>query len=80
MSNQDEDEVEDELDAMKGEIHGVKEPDAVEYPAAPENEPVYAGELKQVAQRKSRARARAQERAAAQMSEPMLTPGRVLAS
>ena len=72
MSNQDEDEVEDELEAMEGEIRGVKEPVAVEYPAAPENEPVFAGELKQVGQQKARARARAQERAAAQATEPML--------
>ena len=72
MSNQDEDEVEDELEAMEGEINVVKEPDAVKYPAAPNNEPVFAGELKEVGQQKARARARAQERAAAQAAEPML--------
>ncbi|CAF9918913.1 MAG: Vacuolar protein sorting-associated protein 20 [Alectoria fallacina] len=72
MSNQDEDEVEDELEAMESEITGVKEPDAVEYPAAPANEPVFIGELKEVGQQKARARARAQERAAAQAAEPML--------
>lgn len=69
MSNQDEDEVEDELEAMEGEITGMKEPDAVEYPAAPVNEPVFAGELKEVGQQKVRARARAQERAAAQAAD-----------
>ena len=72
MSNQDEDEVEDELEAMEGEINVVKEPDAVKYPAAPNNEPVFAGELKEVGQQEARARARAQERAAAQAAEPML--------
>ena len=70
MSNQDEDEVEDELEAMDIEINAVKEPDAVEYPAAPNNDPVLAGELKEVGQQK--ARARAQERMAAQAGEPML--------
>ena len=69
MSNQDEDEVEDELDAMEGEMNGVQESDAVEYPAAPQNEPAFAGELKEVGQQKARARARAQERAAAQAAE-----------
>ena len=72
MSNQDEDEVEDELAAMEGEINGIEEPDVVEYPAAPKNEPIYFGELKEVGQQKARARARAQERAAAQAAEPML--------
>ena len=76
MSNQDEDEVEDELEAMEGEISRVKEPEAVEYPAAPENEPVFTGELKDVglqkARARARARARAQERAATQAAEPML--------
>ena len=69
MSNQDEDEVEDELEAMEEEINGVKEPDVVQYPTAPKNEPVFAGELKDVGQEKARARARAQERAAAQAVE-----------
>ena len=74
MSNQDEDEVEDELKAMEGEINGVKDSDAVEdqYPVAPQNEPVFAGEVKEVGQQKARARARAQERAAAQAAEPTL--------
>ena len=72
MSNQDEDEVEDELEVLEGEINGIKEPDVVEYPAAPKNEPVLTGELKEVEQQKARARARAQERAATQAAEPML--------
>ena len=72
MSNQDEDEVEDELEVMEGEINGIKESDVVEYPAAPKDEPVFTRELKEVGQQKARARARAQERAAAQATEPML--------
>ena len=78
MSNQDEDEVEDELDVMQAKINGAKEPDVVEYPAAPKTEPVFTkelkevGGLKEVGQQKARARARAQERAAAQAAEPML--------
>ncbi len=72
MSNQDEDEVEDELEAMEEEINGVRESDAVEYPTVPENEPVFAGELKEVGQQKARARARAQERAAAQAAESIM--------
>lgn len=72
MSNQDEDEVEDELEVMEGEINGIKEPEAVEYPVAPKDEPVFTPELKDVGQQKARARARAQERAAAQAAEPML--------
>lgn len=72
MSNQDEDEVEDELEAMEAEINRVQDPDLVKYPAAPQSELVFAGELKEVGQQKARARARAQERAAAQAAEPML--------
>ena len=80
MSNQDEDEVEDELEAMAAVVSGdqelaeesAQESDRVEYPTAPANEPAYADELKEVGQQKARARARAQERAAAQAAEPML--------
>lgn len=73
MTNQDEDEVEDELQALEGEILGVQEatksPEAIHYPTAPANEPVFAGELKQTAQQKARVRVRAQERAAAQAAD-----------
>ena len=76
MSNQDEDEVEDELEKMVGEINGIKEPDGAEamaeYPDAPQQEPAYAGELRQVGEQKARARQRAAERKAAQAAEPML--------
>ena len=72
MSNQDEDEVEDELEELEGEVVGSRTEEAVEFPDAPRKEPVFAGELKAVGQQKARARARAAERAAAQAAEPML--------
>ena len=72
MSNQDEDEVEDELEELEGEVVGFRTEEAVEFPDAPRKEPVFAGELKTVGQEKARARARAAERAAAQAAEPML--------
>lgn len=72
MSNQDEDEVEDELEAMEGEIKGAALSDAAEYPAAPKNEPVFAEEPKEVGQQKARGRARAAERAAARAADAML--------
>ena len=72
MSNQDEDEVEDELEELEEEILGSRTEEAVEFPDAPRKEPVFAGELKTVGQEKARARARAAERAAAQAAEPML--------
>lgn len=71
MSNQDEDEVEDELEELEGEILGSKVEEAVEFPDAPQKEPVFAGELKTVGQQKARARARAAERAAEQAAESM---------
>ena len=71
MSNQDEDEVEDELEELEAEIVGSKAEEAVEFPDAPKKEPVFAGELKAVGQQKARARARAAERAAARAAESM---------
>ncbi len=67
MSNQDEDEVEDELQALEGGIAGVKEPDAVDMPAAPKTEfERKEKEEERVDRQKERARARAAEAA-----EPM---------
>ena len=63
MSNQDEDEVEDELEALEHEVSGVELPDAPAE-ALPENE------RKEKA--KERRVRRAKEREAAQASEPML--------
>jgi charged multivesicular body protein 6 len=63
MSNQDEDEVLDELEAMEAEMSGTKLPDA---PTADLPEPV------QTETAKERARRRARERAEEQANEPML--------
>ncbi len=73
MSNQDEDEVEDELEALEGEINGVRQPDAVDMPAAPKTELEKKEDDEQRAERqKGRARARAGERPSTQAAEPML--------
>ncbi|KAL8637997.1 MAG: hypothetical protein Q9228_004807 [Teloschistes exilis] len=78
MSNQDEDEVEDELEALEGEARrvvggGVKEADKrVEYPAAPDT-PLRAKEDEARQKERARARARAREQQAqGQAAEPML--------
>ena len=64
MSNQDEDEVEDELEALEAELNGVALPDA------PVAQPQYTSEEKaQMA--KDRAARRARERAAEQASQPL---------
>jgi charged multivesicular body protein 6 len=62
MSNQDEDEVEDELAKLEKEI---------KFPDAPDQEPVFTpAEKAQIA--KNRAQRRARERAAEQAPQPML--------
>jgi charged multivesicular body protein 6 len=67
MSNQDEDEVEDELDALEAEVNGV----VPALPDAPVAQPQFTPEEKaQMA--KDRAARRARERAAEQASQPML--------
>ena len=80
MSNADEDEVEDELDALQKGIELEREDEevgeeeqraGVDYPAAPVTEPAFADELKDVGARKARERARAQERKAALAAEPV---------
>jgi charged multivesicular body protein 6 len=66
MSNQDEDEVEDELEALEAEVNGVPA-----LPNAPVAQPQFTAEEKaQMA--KDRAARRARERAAGQASQPML--------
>lgn len=65
MSNQDEDEVEDELEALEAEVSGIALPE----PAANRIE---LTEEQKAARAKERARRRAQERAAGQTAEPML--------
>lgn len=65
MSNQEEDEVEEELEALEAEVHGVRLPDA------PVAQPQFTAEEKaQMA--KDRAARRARERAAEQARQPML--------
>lgn len=72
MSNQDEDEVEDELEALEGEIRGVKEPEAVEYPTAPEEEPGRSEVEQSLSSRqKARAMARAKGSRSVSAAEPL---------
>jgi charged multivesicular body protein 6 len=66
MTNQDEDEVEDELEALEAEVNGVPA-----LPNAPVSQPEFTPQEKaQMA--KDRAARRARERAAEQASQPML--------
>ncbi|KAI4190469.1 MAG: hypothetical protein L6R41_000774 [Letrouitia leprolyta] len=69
MSNQDEDEVEDELEALQEQAQGVKQPDTVAYPTAPDTTLRARPEEDK---RKARARERAKEQGKAQAAEPML--------
>lgn len=65
MSNEDEDEVEDELEKLEAEVNGVTLPDA------PVKQPELTPEEKaRIA--KDRAQRRARERAAEQASQPIL--------
>jgi charged multivesicular body protein 6 len=67
MSNQDEDEVEDELEALEAEVNGT----VPALPDAPVAQPQFTpAEKAQMA--KDRAARRARERAAEQASQPML--------
>lgn len=78
MSRDDEEEVDEELEKMERAIKGPEQRDRLEavdpapgveeeLPQVPDQEPVYAAELKN----KARARARAREQKAAQAFEPM---------
>ena len=68
ISNQDEDEVEDELAALEGQLNAVKEGRSVSLPSVPTSE---VEELEDPAKHQKE-RARARERATVQASEPML--------
>ncbi|KAL8960031.1 MAG: hypothetical protein Q9193_003200 [Seirophora villosa] len=70
MSNQDEDEVEDELEALEEQVHGVQQHDAVSYPATPDT--ALEAKLGSDARRKTRAKERAKEQAHGQAMEAML--------
>ena len=74
MSNQDEDEVEDELEALEGEVLGVKAPDVENImPPAPKTELERREEEEErVERRKARARARAGEQHPARAAEPIM--------
>ena len=67
ISNQDEDEVEDELATLEGQVNAVKEGQSISLPTAPTTEP--EGSDAQAKQQKERAKAR--ERAA-RADEPIL--------
>ncbi|KAL9001153.1 MAG: hypothetical protein Q9169_000336 [Polycauliona sp. 2 TL-2023] len=77
MSNQEEDDVEDELDALENQVRAVNQPDTVTYPVAPATTPVDG--VNEV-RRKARARERAKEQGQPQAqahdhessAEPML--------
>ena len=68
ISNQDEDEVEDELEALDRQVNGIEEEQNVSFPTVPTTE--LRGGKDQAREQKERAKAR--ERAVAQASEPML--------
>ncbi|KAL8854694.1 MAG: hypothetical protein Q9221_000476 [Calogaya cf. arnoldii] len=75
MSNQEEDDVEDELDALESQVREVNQPDAVVYPAAPETAlEDGANEVKRKARARERAREQREPQAQAhgQAAEPML--------
>ena len=76
MSNQDEDEVEDELDALEAELSGrveVRDDAVLSLPEAPKSEiEDVESEPTEAKLRKARARVRAREQGAAQAPEPML--------
>ena len=72
MSNADEDEVEDELEALQKGMElerGEEQGEGEEYPAAPVTEPVFAAELKEVGTKKARERSRALERPTAMAAD-----------
>ncbi|KAL8721113.1 MAG: hypothetical protein Q9225_002136 [Loekoesia sp. 1 TL-2023] len=69
MSNQDEDDVEDELEILEGQVQGVEQPDAVLFPAV--SNTVIEAKSDDV-KRKARARERAREQAQGQAAEAML--------
>lgn len=68
MSNQDEDEVEDELEALEEQVQGVKQPDTVSYPTAPDTA------LEDKVDNDSKRKARARERARGHTQEPAAEP------
>ena len=73
ISNADEDEVEDELEALQKEIEGVKEPTVPALPEVPDTGIEASDEDEtQTEQQKAKARARARKQATAQAPEPIM--------
>ena len=73
MSNQDEDEVEDELEGLEREVNGVRGSEVLALPEAPRTELRESESLKvQAERRKVRARERAREQISSPAEEPML--------
>ncbi|KAL8927747.1 MAG: hypothetical protein Q9208_002162 [Pyrenodesmia sp. 3 TL-2023] len=70
MSNQDEDEVEDELETLEEHVQAARHPDAVSYPPAPITP--LESQMDDDVKRKSRARKRAREQHQTAPAEPML--------
>ena len=73
ISNEDENQVEDELDALQKEVQGVKESAVPQLPEVPSTrlEEEEHDDIR-IGQQKARARARAKELASTQPSEPIL--------
>ena len=76
MSNAEEDEVEDELEALEKEVNGIKTPEVPILPSAPDAElkdpDADETALKLKAKMRAQARAKAREEAGGQAAEPML--------
>ena len=76
MSNQDEDEVEDELEALekgiRGSVIGVEEDDEVRLPRVPDGDLPTLGEDGVTSQQRERAKARERKAQGVQMANPTL--------
>lgn len=76
MSNQDEDEVEDELEALekgiRGDVIGVKENDEIRLPRVPDGDLPALGEDGVTSQQKERPKARERKAQGVQMANPTL--------
>ncbi|MCJ1232583.1 Vacuolar protein sorting-associated protein 20 [Varicellaria rhodocarpa] len=72
MSNADEDDVEDELDALEKEVTGIAEQPVPSLPEVPHSSLETGEEEAREQQRKARARARAKEQVSPQVAEPMM--------
>ena len=72
MSNADEDDVEDELDALEKEVTGIAEQPVSSLPEVPHSSLETGEEEAREQQRKARARARAKEQVSPHVAEPMM--------